>query len=474
MYLNFTYRPRCLVLLILVVSLLAATVDASNAPAARADAPAFGYGVNPIDPGDPGIGAMDFDWTKVFGPRDDRLPYNVLRRIDIHADVLSNLDAWAAGLESSVRASKDSIEAWEIGNEPNLDSSFGWAAPPNAADYTRVLCRAYHSIKRAAPSAIVVSAALAPTGRVGVSWEGHKGYCAPGAGCSGYFQDEREFLREMLQAGAGDCLDALGYHPYGFAAPYDAAPSEIDPSSACGPNDFCFRGVEKIHDIMTHEFNLDKPIWGTEFGWVVDPRVIGRAGCWNDPSMQGFQWMVVTPQQQADNLVGAFEWARTHYDWMGPLFVFNYGFNDGSCNQMNFFDVKGQPAEAALRAMQKPSPTVAVSDTLGILVPAGSLPVYRPLSLGRLCQSPQVWSASVVSAPFGLSLDRPSDSCSNPLDLTVDPGGLGLGTYTSTLQITATNAIASAPARLEDLKVVVRVVDALRQAYLPATLRSEP
>jgi len=205
--------------------------------------PHLGYGVNATSAADPGIGAMGFDWTKVFGPVGSRLPYRVLRRVDVHADVLGDLNGWGNDLENAARAQADFIEAWEIGNEPNLDASFGWAAPPNAADYTRVLCEAYRRIKRADPTAIVVSAGLAPTGRVPFTWNGHRGYCAPGVGwCPGYYQDEREFLREMLQAGAANCFDALGFHPYGFAAPATAAPG----SPECGPNDFCFRTVEVI------------------------------------------------------------------------------------------------------------------------------------------------------------------------------------------------------------------------------------
>jgi len=305
----------------------------------------------PVSWPDPAIGEMGLEWMKLFGGPDHRFPYRVLRRIDVNYRLAGSIDsvAFQIGREAAERA--EYIDAWEIGNEVNLGASFGWDAPPDAALYTEMLCATYEQIKARYPEVIVVSAGLAPTGRVPAEWEGHKGYCAPGLdGCLGYYQDDHEFLREMLDSGAADCFDALGYHPYGFGAPYDAAPG----SAACGGDNFCFRGVEEIRRIMVEEYGVDKPIWVTEFGWIVDPRAeeVGRPECWDDPSIAQFHWQVVSPGEQADNIRGALQWAEDNYPWMGPMFLFNYGFYDsGSCNHMVFFDIQGLPAEALLRAL---------------------------------------------------------------------------------------------------------------------------
>ncbi|MGH2543447.1 MAG: hypothetical protein ACRDIB_11640, partial [Ardenticatenaceae bacterium] len=291
-------------------------------PLQAQDSPHLGYGVDPASADDPGIVEAGFDWTKTNQIPFTRLPTRVLVQLSVDASTLDDLEQWGNTLEASARGAASRVEAYEIGNEPNLDDATGWAAPPDAAAYTELLCKAYQHIKEADPSAIVVSAGLAPTGRVPFDWNGHQGYCTPDIpGCPQYYQDEREFLREMLQHGAAACFDAFGYHPHGFDAPFDAAPG----SDACGPNDFCFRGVEKLREILLDEFGVDKPIWATDFGWIVSPNDVGRPECLNDPAFRPFQWMVVSPEAQAENLAGAFEYAEENYPWMRGMFVYRYG-----------------------------------------------------------------------------------------------------------------------------------------------------
>jgi len=464
----------CLAGIILGITLMVSPAH----PGVRAQSvPHLGYGVNPLSSADPGIGAMGFDWTKVFGSPGTRLPYRVLRRVDVHASTLSQLSTWGDQLENEARNQADWIEAWEIGNEPNLDAPYGWAAPPNAADYTRVLCEAYRRIKRADPTAIVVSAGLAPTGRVPFTWNGHQGYCAPGVGwCPGYYQDEREFLREMLRAGAANCFDALGFHPYGFAAPATAAPG----SPECGSNDFCFRTVEVIRQIMVSEFGVDKPIWATEFGWLVDPRQVGEPGCWNDPSFSGRQWQVVSPQQQADYLVQAYQWAEANWPWMGAMLVFNYGFSaQPGCDQMRFYDIKGRPAEAALRAMSKNrvparfdwnTPLMLLSDVDTPTLLRGVFRLY-----GRT-PDPLLWSVQSVSSPFPLTPEATSGTERQALPVTVDPSGRSTGIYTGTLRVwvavpspLSSSVTVENPAR--ELTVTLRVVPEVYRTMLPLISR---
>ncbi|MFN3928809.1 MAG: hypothetical protein ACK4OK_04145 [Thermoflexus sp.] len=471
------------ILLIAAIGLgIAAGSSVEPRPARAQSVPHIGYGVNPWNAADPGIGDLGFDWTKVFGSPGGRLPYRTLRRVDAHASTLNNLSAWGDWLENEAQAQAAWIEAWEIGNEPNLDAPYGWAAPPNAADYTRVLCEAYRRIKRADPTAIVVSGGLAPTGRVPFTWNGHKGYCAPGLEwCPGYYQDEREFLREMLQAGAANCFDALGFHPYGFAAPATAAPG----SPECGPNDFCFRTVEVIRQIMVNEFGVDKPIWATEFGWLVDPRQVGRPECWNDPSFSGRQWQVVSPDQQATYLVQAYQWADANWPWMGAMLVFNYGFSEAPsnslppCDQMRFYDIKGRPAEQALRGMIKNkvparplwnTPVTLLSDV------DTPLPLRGAFRLRSSTPDPLSWTVLGISAPFPVTLDANSGTDMQPLSFSVDPSGKGLGVYTGTIQVQATvpsplSQSVSVENPNQELQVVLRVVPEVYRTMLPLVLR---
>ncbi|MEM7801023.1 MAG: hypothetical protein AAF633_17655, partial [Chloroflexota bacterium] len=220
-----------------------------------------------------------------------------------------------------------------------------------------VLCAAYDEIKQHDPEAIVISAGLAPVGRVTGEWEGRVGH-------NGLYQDEREFLKEMItavDAHASDCLDAVGYHNYGFSADFDTPPDtpfdqNPSPEDNC-KNGFCFRGIEPIYDIMSENGWGDKEVWSTELGWIIDPAEVGLPECANDPSMSGRAWQFVTPDKQAENLAGAFAYAAENYPWMGGIILFNLNFNKASyyrdCEQMRFYSVEDRPAEEALRELPK-------------------------------------------------------------------------------------------------------------------------
>lgn len=338
--------PLIIISLALAAIILLADQLQSAAPE-RSDELALGYGFNVTAWDVARLESMGFNWIKVFNPPGSRLPLNVLLRIEAHGAAMGDLPGFGAALFQLAQSQAGYVDAYEIGNEPNLDAAYGWAAPPNAADYAALLCVAYNQIKAADPTAKVISAGLAPTGRVMGNWNGHPGH-------NGRYQDEREFLQEFLAAGGGDCLDGLGYHPYGFRAVFDAAPDHpsADPDQNC-VNGFCFRGAEKIYELMQQEGYGHKPLWATEFGWLVQP----PDHCLTDGSWDGRLWQVVDAQTQATNLVGAFEYAAAHWPWMEALFVFNLNFNlpgwYQECEQMRFYAVQDRPAEAALRDMPK-------------------------------------------------------------------------------------------------------------------------
>ena len=310
-------------------------------------APHLGYGANVNEWDVTLLDDMGFDWIKVFNPPDWRLPQSVLIRVNATASDLNNLNVYGNSLAQTAAIHGPYVEAYEIGNEPNLDASYGWGAAPRAADYVTVLCEAFQRIKANDPESIVVSAGLAPTGRVQGNWNGHAGH-------NGFYQDEREFLKEFLSAGGADCADAIGYHPYGFSAGFDA-PADVpssNPDDNCA-NGFCFRGVEKIQEIMAQLGHGSMQVWATEFGWIVEP----PQNCLNDPSWAGRLWQIVSEQEQAENLAGAYQYADANYPWMGGMFYFNLNFNKAGhlapCEQMRFYGVEDRPAEDALRNMPK-------------------------------------------------------------------------------------------------------------------------
>jgi hypothetical protein len=284
---------------------------------AAATEPVLGYGFNVAAWDSDLLRSMGFNWMKVFNGPGSRWPVNMLLRVEATAAVLANLDGFRNRMHQLALQQKGYIEAYEIGNKPNLDASYGWTISPNAADYANLLRQAYTQIKDVDPGAIIVSAGLAPTGRVSGHWNGHPGH-------NGAYQDEREFFKEFVAANGADCLDVVGYHPYGFSADFDAPPDipSADATQNCA-NGFCFRGVEKFYELMQTLGLEHRKVWATEFGWIVQP----PETCLDDPSWQGRLWQIVSEEKQAANLVGAFQHAATNWSWMGAMFIFNLNFN---------------------------------------------------------------------------------------------------------------------------------------------------
>lgn len=325
---------RCL----LIGSLVAGLLIAVGVSTTRSAVPHLGYGFNVVDPFNPRLSAMGFNWVKIFDVVPDNLAQTVLLRVDVThavsvADLLIDLDNKLNYLSTHELV----VAAWEIGNEPNIDAAFGWGTTPDVAAYKERLCAAYTKIKSQQPQAIVVSAGLAPVGRL----------------TNAHQIDEREFLAQLLDMGGGACLDVVGYHPYGYSADYDAAPDveSADPTQNCVQG-FCFRSAEIMYAIMQAHGAGDKKMWATEFGWITRP----PDHCLADESWYGRAWQIVSDEKQASNLAGAFQYADAHWPWMGAMFIFNLDFNVAAypeCEQMRFYGVQDRPAESALTALPK-------------------------------------------------------------------------------------------------------------------------
>jgi hypothetical protein len=174
--------------------------------------------------------------------------------------------------------------AYEIWNEPNLN--FEWDGNPNPKEYVTLLKAASEAIREADPEAIIVSGAPSPGGDY----------------------DDLKFLEEMYVNGAKGLIDAVGSHPYGGPWPYDH-PTGIDEAGNGWPY---FRKAEAQRAIMDKYGDTGTPIWATEFSWL--------AGVPNCDFGEHTRWQV-TPEQQAEYLVAAYEYAHQNWPWMGPMFV---------------------------------------------------------------------------------------------------------------------------------------------------------
>jgi photosystem II stability/assembly factor-like uncharacterized protein len=192
-------------------------------------------------------------------------------------------DAYLRFVEATAQRYRGRIQGYIIWNEPNL--ALEWGAPPDPVAYTQLLQQAYLVIKRVDPLALVISAGLAPTNEQ-----------------SDQAMDDRIFLEKMYQAGARPFFDALGAHPYGFAYPPD------DPHGAHGG-----LNMSRILDLratMEAHGDASKPVWATEIGWTT--RGLGEHA-----------WLTVTPQEQADYLVRAWQKTRDEFPWLKVFTVWN-------------------------------------------------------------------------------------------------------------------------------------------------------
>ncbi len=455
----------------------------------RSAVPHLGYGFNLYSDVQTMLD-MGFDWLKGF-PGTDLSGYppqiNLLFRFSVTASDLQDIAAFGQDVYATALSNKDYIEAYEIGNEVNIDNpDYGWGnVPVNAEDYQKLLCEAYTRIKQADPTAIVVSAGLAPTGRVQGTWQDSNEHLHNGH--NGRYQDDREYLKELFNAGGGACLDAVGYHPYGFLADYDVAPDVVNPGvdpltdpRAC-LNGFCFRSAEKIYEIMQQQGLGDKKVWATEFGWITRP----PADCLSDPSWGGRAWQIVSAEKQAENLVGAFQYAEAQWPWMGAMFMFNFDFVQNSdlppCEQMRYYSIKGKPAESALKAMSKSKASLTGklsvdNAALSILVVSDTQPLtWTPsLNLGNAGWQVLQYTITVdLGAGVAPLVANPTGTLSAtaqlPLSLSVPVFSRTVGIYTGTLAIDWYAAGAGNKPRSVALTLIV--LTDVQQVYLPLITR---
>lgn len=186
------------------------------------------------------------------------------------------------------------VHAYQVWNEPNLAREWG-GYPPDAAGYVELLRACYAGIKTANPDALVVSAGLAPTG----------------TGLPVAIPDE-DYLVRMYEAGAAPYFDALGLNAPGYKAPPELAPAEAAASERYGQQRFfCFRHVEDMRQIMVQYGDAEKQVVILEMGWTTDPR-----------PESPYHWHAVSPEQKADYMARAFDYAQEHWSpWIGLMNV---------------------------------------------------------------------------------------------------------------------------------------------------------
>ncbi|MAT96499.1 MAG: hypothetical protein CL608_05090 [Anaerolineaceae bacterium] len=256
---------------------------------------------------------MPPEWARL--PAESGVPFDVAAYADFVTAVASRYQGHILG--------------YIIWNEPNLAAEWsrsggtspdhwlsyeGWVADP--ADYTAVLGVAYQRIRAADPGALVIGGGLAPTNER-----------SPRA------LDDRDFLDQMLAAGAADCFDVLAVHDYGYGLSPEADREALDSLNLAR--------ILDLRDIMLAH-NATQPFWITELGYTIQSS--------DHPS--------VSAQQQALYLLGSFERVRRDWPWVEMLTVWNLVYGRPPNDEMSGYslvdpNMTPRPAYEMLRLMEK-------------------------------------------------------------------------------------------------------------------------
>jgi len=173
---------------------------------------------------------------------------------------------------------------FEIWNEPNI-SEF-WSPGPDPAAYTADLKAAYTAIKAVAPSAMVITAGLAP------------------AANNGNTMDTVSFVQDMYADGAAGYFDALGDHPY----TYPNTPDSVILGSAWSEMD---QTSPSLRSLMIAHGDGAKKIWITEYG-------APTSGTTNN----------VSADEQSTEIVDTIAQAK-QLGWIGSLYIYSWEDSGG-------------------------------------------------------------------------------------------------------------------------------------------------
>lgn len=223
---------------------------------------------------------------------------------DISPGYPNNPDDFGRFMTAVAQRYKGKIAGYQIWNEPNLARESGNYVV--AARYAQILETGYKAIKAVDPQAIVITAALTPTGV-------NDPYKAV---------DDVVFLRRLYAYNSGELkgyFDALGAHPGSNANPPDTLyPDKPGPGPGWTNHaSFYFRRIEQLRQVMLENGDAGKQMWLTEFGWSS-----------TTTPAAGFEYAAqTTEQEQADYITQAFHMGRDKYPWMGAMLVFGLNFS---------------------------------------------------------------------------------------------------------------------------------------------------
>ena len=192
------------------------------------------------------------------------------------------------------------VAAYQIWNEPNLNSEWG-RQPPDAVAYAHLLRGSSERIHAADPSARVLLAALAPTLTENAD-----------------ALSELIYLQQLYDAGARGTFDVLAVQAYGLrGGPDDPRVDRLDVT---------FSRPLLTRQLMERNGDGATPIWATEMGWNVNP-----------PDLPIQSYGRVTPSLQARYTVRAMERAREQWPWMQVVCVWYWKRPDDTNRNQDWY-----------------------------------------------------------------------------------------------------------------------------------------
>lgn len=183
----------------------------------------------------------------------------------------------------------ESIDYYQIWDEPNLDDAWG-LSDPSPADYVALLAESYRAINSADYDATVIAAALAPTTER-----------------SGQNIADNLYLQMMYDLGAGEYFDAVAGKPYGFNLSPDDRTVNIDTLN--------FSRLILLREVMVANSDGDKALWASNWGWN------SLYDNWNgEASLRG----ETSENEQLDYTTDALNRAEREWAWLGGMVLHHW------------------------------------------------------------------------------------------------------------------------------------------------------
>lgn len=348
--------------------------------------------------------------------------------------------------------------AVEVWNEPNLD--FQWNGDLDPARYTEMVKRAYNGVKAGDPSVLVVAGSLAPTGGDG----------------GVHSMNDVTFLEAMYAAGLKGHFDAMSIHNYG----YGGEPED----RTYGYDILNFRRAEDIYQVMVDNGDANRPVWATEFGWLLDSDE-EEVECDSDWESSGFAWQQVSAIQQSDYLTRAFAYADVNWPWMQVMIVSNLDFNTTDwldvCDPLSWFAVlnpDGDPRQAytALKNMEKRPKTAYDIASMALSPSTLDWSIWvrertvmtETVTVQNTGDVPFTWTVTLAAPALPLTISPTTGSAGEAFNVVLDAREIPTGTYTGIITVTA-----SRPEMIQNpitIPVTVDVYGIWRMEVQPTTL----